>query len=86
MNILLYLRLPPAELPDTQTPSCSLMVQVDGEAAEEGEAGVFPSSRLSGFTLQSSMMSNSFEKSSELILKDKMIHGRFMFVRSSGGM
>lgn len=79
-SILLYLRLPPAELPDTQNPSCSLMVQVGGEARERGEAGVFSSMRVSGFTLQSSTTSNRLERSSALILIETMSDTRGLIV------
>jgi len=69
INVRLYLRLPPAELPGTQNPSCSLMVQV-----EEREAGEFSSTRVSGFTLQSSTTSNRLLKSSALILIETGIY------------
>lgn len=74
INALLYRRLPPAELPGAQRPSCSLMVQVEGEAGEVGEAGLFPSTSVSGFTLHSSTTSNSLERSSALILTDSETH------------
>lgn len=74
INALLYRRLPPAELPGAQRPSCSLMVQVEAEAGEVGEAGLFPSTSVSGFTLHSSTMSNSLERSSALILTDSETH------------
>lgn len=78
INALLYLRLPPAELPGAQRPSCSLMVQVEGEAGEVGEAGWFSSTSVSGFTLHSSTMSNSLERSSALILAESERHWRFL--------
>lgn len=62
-HILLYLRLPPAELPGTQESLCSLTVQVDWPVDES------PSSIESGLTLQSSTTSNILLKSSAPILK-----------------
>lgn len=68
-DVLLYLRLPPAELPDTQEPLCSLMVQVDWPV------DVSPSSRDSGLTLQNSTTLNIALKSPALILKQELQPG-----------